>query len=276
MVSAALLFAPLAIAAPPEPAPAPIEPSSVVDEPATAIEPAPVVEPAPTEPAPTEPAPTPTVVEPAPSEPALPTWDSKLPSYDAPLLAPDPHSQSGRSSSRLDGNGITVIGSLLLGGGVVLGASSGVLMVADSDEVGLWIAGATLSAAAVATGIALVVAGTKKRKQYKPWRRQHNAPPQGNGMFAGGTFLISASAFGVLLGTVSLSLQTNDDLPYGQVALSLSGIAAVTGIALVVVGSVRGKRFDAWHKAQLSPSFGLLRTPQLQTAGATFGVAGRF
>jgi hypothetical protein len=268
VASAALMICPLARAAPPEPAP-------VVVEPPPPSEPVLPAEPVPAEPVQAEPAP---VVEPPPpSEPELPSWDAELPSYDEPLLPVEP-AEPTREPVRLDGNGLTVVGAMLLGGGLVLGTSSGVLMAADSDELGLWIAGATLSGVAVATGIGLLAAGSKKRKEYKPWRLQHDAPPQGNGLYAGGVVSVSAAGFGVLLGTVSLSLQTDDDLPYGQVALSLAAVGAVTGIGLLIAGANRGKKFDAWHEAHIAPAFSLVPSPnsQLQTAGATFGVAGHF
>lgn len=224
--------------------------------------------------APTQSDPPPAAAEPNDGE--LPSWNAELPSYDQPLLLPEP------TPNLHDGNGLTVIGAMLFGGGVVLATSSGVLMAIDSDELGLWIAGAALSGVAIGAGIGLLTAGVVKRKRYKPWRLQHDAPAQGTGMLAGGTLALSAGAFAMVLGGVALPLQDDDDLPYGQVVLSLGAVSVATGVGLLIVGIKRGRAFDAWHQAKFTPTFSLLASPesrqalQWQTAGATFGVAGRF
>jgi hypothetical protein len=208
---------------------------------------------------------------------AAPEPDTSLPAWnDAPVVESEPSAPAGPEPLPSDGNGSTVVGAMLLGGGVILTASSSVLLYEDSDEVGLWIAGATVGSVAIATGMGLLISGAFKRKHYEPWRLQHRPPPQGNGMFAGGTLALSAGAFAMLLGGVSLRLQDDDDLPYGQVALSLGAASVVTGLALVVVGAKRGRAFNSWNDARLLPSFGVLPNPQLRTASATFGVAGRF
>ncbi|HVI01429.1 MAG TPA: hypothetical protein VM869_22075 [Enhygromyxa sp.] len=208
--------------------------------------------------------------EPEPSE--LPSWDTEP--VAEPIVELEP--QHAADPLPPDGNGSTAVGAMLLGGGAVLGTASGLLMFSDSDEIGLWITGATLSSVAIATGIGLLVTGAAKRKRYAPWRLQHDAPPRGTGMFAGGTMALSAGAFGVLLGIVSLRLQDGNDLPYGQVLLSLGSASAVTGIALIVVGQRRGRAFDAWYEKRVMPTIGVLPGPRVRTAGATFGIAGRF
>jgi hypothetical protein len=204
--------------------------------------------------------------------------DSALPSWnDAPIVTPEePLSPTGPDPLPSDGRGSMTAGAMLLGGGVILTASSSVLLYEDSDETGLWIAGAAVGSVAIAAGMGLLISGAVKRKRYEPWRLQHRPPPQGNGLFAGGALALSAGAFALLLGGVSLPLQDADDLPYGQVVLSLGAVSIATGVALVVVGSKRARAFNAWNNARVLPTFGVLANPQLRTASATFGIAGRF
>lgn len=264
VASATLVVHSLAVAAPPleQPEPAP----AIESAPAPAIEstPAPAIE---SEPAPaSEP-------ESEPTQPELPSWDAPLPSYEQLPEIESP--QQFQPETPPDGNGSTAVGAMLLGGGVVLAATSGVLIFED-DEVGLWVAGAALSSVAIATGMGLLISGAVKRQRYRPWHLQHDAPPPGTGMFASGIVASSAGVFGMLLGGLSLRLQDDDDLPYGQVVLPLGAASVVTGVALIIVGSKRGRLYDAWHESHVAPTFGLLSSPQLRTAGATLGVAGRF
>jgi len=274
VATATLVVAPLAVAAPPD------QPAPVVQSPAPVIEPASTpVEP---EPAPVEPEPAPTVepVEPAPSiepepTPELPSWDAELPSYESPSLPPEPELASYPEPIPQDGNGSITIGAMLLGGGAVLAGTSGVLIF-NTNDVGIWIAGAALSSVALATGMGLLISGAVKRSRYRPWRLQHRAPPQGTGMLASGSLAVSAGALGIMLGGISLPVQDIDDPPYGEVLLSLGAVSVATGIALLVVGSKRRKSFERWNEARVAPSLGVLPSPQLRPAGATFGVAGRF
>ncbi|MFO7564756.1 MAG: hypothetical protein R6X02_19080 [Enhygromyxa sp.] len=231
-----------------------------------------------------EPDPEPAPVEPAPAppdiEPELPSWDASIPSYEQ-VPEPEPEPKPLRSPQLEpeippDGTGSTVVGAMLLGGGVILTASSGALIFFDNDEVGVWIAGAVIGNLAIAAGMSVLIAGTVKRNRYEPWRLQHAAPPRGTGMLAGGSLALSAGAFGMLMGGISLTLEDADDLPYGAVLLSLGAASVGTGVALLVVGAKRRRAFKAWDQARVTPSFGVIPNPQMRPAGATFGFAGRF
>jgi hypothetical protein len=250
----------LAIAAPPPEQPE-IEAEIPANQPATELDAA-----APLEPEPVEPEP----------EPELPSWDAELPSYDqAPETEPAPSVHVEPETPR-DGNGATVVGAMLLGGGLVLTATSASLIFFDWNEVGIWIAGSAIGSVAIATGMGVLIAGVVRRSRYEPWRRHHAAPPQGIGMLAGGSLALSAGAFGMMMGGISLTLEDEDDLPYGAVVLSLGAISVSTGVALLVVGAKRRRAFNQWDRARVVPTLGFVPSPQMRTAGATFGIAGRF
>jgi hypothetical protein len=247
LAASTLVIHSLAIAAPPPDQP---EPEVTVDQP----EPEPTVEP----------------------EPELPSWNVALPSFDQapeaePLLQPQLEPETPP-----DGNGATVVGAMLLGGGVVLTAASVSLIFFDWDEVGLWIAGSVVGSLAITAGFVTLFVGTAKRNRYEPWRLQHAAPPRGTGLIAGGSLAVSAGAFGMLLGGISLPREDADDLPYGAVTLSLGAVSVATGIALLVVGAKRRRSFNEWDRTRVTPSFSMAPGPLPRTASPTFGIAGRF
>lgn len=133
-----------------------------------------------------------------------------------------------------------------------------------------------LAVATMAGSTGAIAAGAIKRKRYKPWRLEHAPPPRGAGMLASGTFAVSAGVLGTLMGGVSLARQDNQDLPYGEVLLSLGGASVATGVALLVAGALRRKKFERWEQIHLAPSVGLIPNPRRGPAGATVGFAGQF
>lgn len=240
-------------------------------------QPAPPVEPEPVEP---EPVPDP-VIEPEPEpiseEPALPSWDAPLPSYEqVPEAAPFEVFDTEEELPP-DGMGSTVTGSMLLGGGLFLTASSAALIVyADWNERSVWILGATFGSIAIVGGVVLLISGAVKRRDYEPWKLQHNPPRRGTGLLAGGSLALSAGVLGMLLGGISLTLEGADDPPYGAVLLSIGTLSVVSGVAMLVVGAKQRKAFEQWDRNRVTPSFGLVGQGHTRVAGATFGIAGRF
>ena len=64
---------------------------------------------------------------------------------------------------------------------------------------------------------------------------------------------------GVLIGGISLTLQDDDDLPYGQVLIPLGAASIAGGVTMLVIGAKRKQKFDRWHaQHEIAPSFSLL------------------
>jgi hypothetical protein len=232
------------------------------------------------------PAPEPLPPEPPPVEEPLPTWDAPLPGYDevpvsdvafdgVPLEPEDGEPPSGR--------GRMAVGSILLGGGAVLTGTSIAMIILDTDRP-VWIPGVVLGGSAVVTGAILVATGSFRRDEHKSWAAEQTdgpVPPRGKGMLAAGVTCMLAGSVGTIIGSISLAaLQDDDALPYGQVMIPLGVVSFVTGVGLVVGGSVLGKKHERWQAGRVTPSISLLpgaRSDRLASVGGvSFGVAGRF
>ncbi|NVB39997.1 hypothetical protein G6O69_19285 [Pseudenhygromyxa sp. WMMC2535] len=242
--------------------------TSAQTEAETKAEPAQLPEASPDEPAATE-AP--------PPDAGLPSY-SELPSYaDTPSASPIAKPEPGLAVPR-DGLGLLSAGGIVLAGGVTLTGISSALIVAERDT-GLWFGGLAIGSVATAAGIVSTIIGSSLRKKYRGWAslREDQVPPQGNGLRAAGVTCVIAGPIGMTLGVVSMAIQDEDDLPYGETMLGLGSAAVVASIPMLVIGARRQQNFRHWRiaqdtgtSAQLVPSFSLL------PGGATLGVGGRF
>lgn len=302
-MSTALVFGLLgpleAAAAPPE------QPSVQRPSKATAAQPSESAStpagPAPVEPAPTEPAPAPPDPEASPTEadpadefwepepePAsLPSYDAELPSYDEapidPLADPDlgfvaPPEPEPEQIPR-SGYGRVAVGSILLGGGAVLTGISAGMIVADIDALA-WIPGAVVGAGAITAGALSILTGKLRQKKYRAWAEPYGGeravPRSGAGLTAAGLTCVIAGGAGLTIGGLSLTVQDTDDLPYGEVMMSLAAVSLVTGATLMAYGGKRKKEFQRWRMHSVTPSFSLLPGSSQRLAGISLGLIGRF
>jgi hypothetical protein len=264
-------------AAPPEPAQplAPTEVQTPAEPPAEPLDAAP--EPAP-EP---QPQPQPSPIQPAEPEPepeasGLPSYDSDIPSYaEAP---PEPVVPA---RAPLEGRGRIAVGSVVLGGGVVLlGVSSA--MISIDEDLAAWIPGAVVSAAAIAAGIGLVITGHQRKQKYRKWADAQGGsraiPKSGIGLVASGITCIAAGSIGVIMGGVSLGiLEGVNDMPYGIVLMPIGGVSMATGIGLLAAGAVRHRKYTQWNTERgLTPVVAPIGGLGRGLTGASFGIAGRF
>lgn len=237
--------------------------------PPVASEPIPEVAPPEPEPIPVEPEP---VREPEP----LPAYDQPLPSYDdAPIATVDPTFDTRpiepEDEEPPTGRGRTVVGSILMGGGLVLTGVSIAMVVMDTDRA-VWIPGTAIGGSAAVGGAIFLATGHVRHQAYREWAAAQSdgpVPPRGQGMLAGGLTCIMGGVAGLIIGGVSLvAFQFEGDPPYGQVLIPLGAISTVTGVGLLVGAGVHGKRYDRWKSARVAPTWSLL-------PGAPHGGAGR-
>jgi hypothetical protein len=224
---------------------------------------------------------------PAPVEPAPPPAESSLPAWDQPLpIAPDVSFDGVPIEREEDeepktGHGRTVVGSLLLGGGVVLTTVSATFVALDTDEP-VWIPGLVLGSGAVISGVIFIATGRARHRKYQEWARNEGPiPPRGHGLVAGGLTCIIAGSVGTIIGGISIaSFQGSGDPPYGEVLVPLGVTSIVTGVGLLAVGGVRSKKYDRWKAGRLTPSVSLLPGARHDRIGAvgglSLGFAGRF
>jgi hypothetical protein len=258
---------------------APTEVQKPAQPPAEPLDAAPAPEP---EPEP-EPEPLPSATQPAEPEPEPEPEVSGLPSYDSgiPTYAEAPPEPVVPTRAPLNGRGRIAVGSIVLGGGVVLvGVSSA--MISIDEDLAAWIPGAVVGAAAIAAGIGLVITGRQRTKKYSEWADSHGGvraiPKSGMGLVASGITCIAAGSIGLIMGGVSLGIfEGGDDMPYGAVLMPIGGVSVATGIGLLSGGAARHRKYTQWDVQRgltpvVAPLGGLGRGP----TGASFGIAGRF
>jgi hypothetical protein len=231
-------------------------------------------------PAEEEPAPAPT------PEGGLPAYDADLPRYEE--VPPAVEGEGDGSGYGFDegfepappsGHGRLAVGGILLGGGAALTVISATMIVRDTDILA-WIPGAVLGAGALTAGLGVTLTGVGYRRRYRRWAEGYGGrkalPPPGTGLIAGGITCLAAGGFGMLIGGVSLTLQDEDDPPYGQVMLPLAATSVVTGIALVIPGAKRKGAYRKWDETRLAPTLGVLPGVRRRPAGVSVGLAGQF
>jgi hypothetical protein len=226
-----------------------------------------------------EPEPLPSATQPAEPEPeasGLPSYDSDIPTY---VEAPPEPVVPARAPP--DGHGRVAVGSILLGGGVVLmGVSSA--MISIDEDLAAWIPGAVIGAAAIAAGIGSVITGHQRKKKYREWADAYGGvraiPKSGIGLVASGVTCMAAGSFGLLMGGVSLGIfEGGNDMPYGAVLMPLGGVSLATGIGLLSGGRAREHKYKQWDAQRgLTPVVAPIGGLGRGLTGASFGIAGRF
>lgn len=241
------------------------------------------------EPPPVDSEPPPVEVEPAPEPASLPRYDAGLPSDGAAdAAAPLPSEWSEfdtpaapvQDSAPPTGRGRMAVGAILFGGSVVL-TSVAVPMFLLTEDVALGLSGLVVSGGAMTTGILLMATGAGRRKKYQTWAEGYGGeraiPPAGAGLLAAGTTCMVAGPLGVLVGGISLTLQDEQDLPYGQVLIPLGAVSFAGGLTMLIIGAKRKQKYTRWHSQHvITPSFSLLPAGPTRVGGASFGLAGRF
>lgn len=230
----------------------------VVEQPATTVTEAPVVE----------------------AQPAPPPSEAALPSYSAPIAAPIVDAPPVVRDVPRDGRGMLSVGSFAVIGGAVLFTGMTVLAV-EGFELDIWGPTLALGTGATIAGGLLLYGGRRRLHRYRAWQagQPDAAPAQGNGMVGSGSALLIAGVTGAMFGTIGWVMSNIGFDPDGSrvspIYPASFGVGVGTlavGSALMIVGMQRHKRFQAWRTAdvQLVPSVAPL------PSGASVGVAGRF
>lgn len=223
--------------------------------------------PEPTEPAPLEPAPADPGEPPPPTSDELPSWDT-APAV-AQVLEPESDYATPVREVPRDGKGAMVFGSFLALGGLAA-TSLGIAALADG-WAGWGVSGISFGVPVAGIGIGVTALGVKRHRAYRKWEAHTTLRPplSGRGLLGAG--------FGTMFGGASLLVVAGMSTlvfwerhwwePTGYV---VGGLSVATSIGLLVAGSARNGRFNAWKKGAPLP------TAAIGPHGVIVGVAGRF
>jgi hypothetical protein len=221
-------------------------------------------------------------LSPEPATTSAPRESGELPHWQS-VPEPPPTPSAKPPAVPNDGAGLITLGSILLGTGATLGATSlGLTLANDPKSRSARELGGIASAASLGTGALLLTLGLVVRRQFRrsPAGNIPDAPRPGGGMLlgglgliAGGIFFTAQASIDMATTTCSGSLGCYQTRPIGapiQLGLALGSIVAGTG--LLVVGVQRRQGYQRWarQRAQLQPSLGMGPT------SFTLGLSGRF